>query len=150
MPTYRMQCQHCYGEFEIWNSIHDPLPARHDAFLDTDDRVQCNGRLIQVITGVRTYGVGDRGAATRSADARERQLDLDRPAYKRLRDEGHQPRQLFGSHELEARATDDWFIKTGGLVSVPDDKRAEVDERLADGSTANWSPIEQVHHERGS
>lgn len=150
MPTYRMMCEHCHGEFEMWNSIHDPLPERHDAFLDLDDTKVCNGKLVQVITGVRTYGVGDRGAETRSVDARERQIDKDRPAYKRLRDEGHQPRSMMGSHELEAKATDDWYIKTGGLVSVPDHKKAEVQEALATGAAERWSPVEQVHAKRSA
>ena len=86
----------------------------------------------------------------RSVDARERQIDKDRPAYKRLRDEGHQPRSMMGSHELEAKATDDWYIKTGGLVSVPDNKKAEVQEALATGAAERWSPVEQVHAKRSA
>lgn len=151
MPTYRLQCQHCAGEIEVWRSIkeHDTLPTTHDAQVDPfNPDVLCKGTLIQVIANVRTYGVGDRGTATRTADARERELDKDRPAYKRLRDEGHQPRSLRGAHELEARATDDWFIKTGGLVSVPDDKRLEVNEAIADAKTSGWNPVAQMHHER--
>lgn len=150
MPTYRLQCQRCRGEFETWNSIHDPLPSTHQSPRDPMSDIPCGGQLVQVFTRVATYGVGEHGASTRSADAREREIDRDRPAYKRLRDEGHQPLHLRGAHELEARATDDWFIKTNGAVSVPDARRAEIDEMLAEGATTSWNPVEQVHAERSA
>lgn len=139
MPTYRYHCNHCQGGFEQWQSIHDAALTTHDG---------CGGRIVRVITAVRTYGVGDRGAQTRYSDSMDRQLDLDRPAYRRLRHEGHQPRAVMGAHKLEALATDDWSIKTGGLVSVPDDRKAEVNEMMAEAASTDWSAVEQVHTNR--
>lgn len=139
MPTYRFRCDLCKGGFDRWLSIHhhpDERPTQHNG---------CGGKVRLEIMRVATYGVGDRGAETRSADARERRLAKDLPAYARLRKEGHQPCHLQGSHELETTAQNDWEIRTDKLVSVPDDRREEVNEMLAEGSTTDWSPIEQVH-----
>lgn len=143
MPTYAFVCEKCGEGFEQWLSIH------HEAADRPQTHQGCTGRLALAITRVATYGVGQHGEQTIQSDRRERQLDLDRPAYKRFRDAGHQPRHLHGSHELEAKATDDWFVRTGGLVSVPDDRKEEVNEMLAEGATTSWSPIEQVHEQRG-
>lgn len=142
MPTYRFACDTCGGAFEQWLSIHTDKadhPKIHPG---------CGGEVSLMITRVATYGVGDRGAVTRSADAREKRIFLDRGAYKRFRDDGHQPLQMTGSHELEAKATDDWYVKTGGLVSVPDDRNEEINEMLADGQSSDWDPIEEVHRKR--
>ena len=139
MPTYRYACDLCGGGFEVWQSIHDGALVEHPG---------CGGRVVRVISAVRTYGVGKRGAATRTADTRERQLDLDRPAYKALRAEGHQPPQMTGSHQLTQHAKDPWFIKSGGQVSVPEDRTEEINEMLAAGSMTDWDPIEQVHRNR--
>ena len=141
MPNYVRACTSCGHTFEAWRSIHDDTPIPCEA---------CATPTVNVVTNVRTYGVGDRGAATRSTDARERRLDKDRPAYKRLRMEGHQPEQLHGAHELEARATDEFYIKTGGKVRVPDGKLEEVKEMLAEASDTSWSPIEQMHANRSA
>jgi predicted nucleic acid-binding Zn ribbon protein len=147
MPTYSMRCKDCHCKFEFWQSIHEELPRRHNvpfAFQET----RCQGKLEQIITRVATYGVGDRGADTRQADERERQLDLDRPAYRRLRREGHQPVNLKGSHRLEALAKNEWEIRTGGLVSVPEDRNTEINEMMADAATGEWDPIQEVHDRR--
>lgn len=144
MPTYRFSCDHCGGGTERWLSIHHEAserPTVHDG---------CGGTLSLVITGVRTYGVGQRGAQTRSYDAREREIDRDRPAYKRLRDEGFHPRTLRGAAEIEARADDEWFINTGGAVSVPEERKDEINEMLAEGTTTSWSPIDAVHEQRSA
>ncbi len=142
MPTYAFQCLLCGEGVEQWLSIHHKTEERPQTH-------ECGGQLALVITGVRTYATGKRGEATRSADNFEKRLDIDRPAYKRLRAEGHQPRAVMDSHRLEAIATDDWFIKTGGMVRVPDDRKTEIDEMLAAGAMSDWSPIEEVHKRQG-
>ena len=136
MPTYRYRCKKCAGGFEQWLSIHTPRDEHPKTHPD------CGGDVVMEITAVRTYGVGDRGAATRSADAMDRKLDKDRPAYKRLRAEGHQPRAVMGAHELEATAANDWEIKTARMVSVPDERKNEIDEMLAAGAQSDFSPSE--------
>lgn len=141
MPTYAYECDSCDDYFHVWESIH----ANSQTMCG-----RCGGRVVRVIEQVATYGVGDRGANTRMADAREARLDVDRPAYRRLRDEGHQPLAVTGAAELEARASNAWEIKTGMRVSVPAEKEAEVGERMATASLSGWSPVEQVHHERSA
>jgi len=106
---------------------------------------KCGGHIVRVIERVATYGVGDRGAQTRDSDAMDRRLDIDRPAYKALRAEGHQPQAVLGAHDLTQRASDPWYIKTGGKVSVPESRTAEVNEMLANGATSDWSPVDTVH-----
>jgi putative FmdB family regulatory protein len=140
MPTYAYLCESCGSQFERWQSIHDSALSLHD---------DCGGEVVRVITRVATYGIGDRGARTRDVDATERRWGLDMPAYERLRMEGHQPVGIDGAHKLEACARDEWQIKTGGKVSVPDHRKDEINEMLADGKMTDWSPIEQVHANRG-
>lgn len=141
MPTYLYSCNSCHNTFETWQSIHDSALQLHD---------ECGGTVVRVITGVRTYGVGKRGARTVEVDATERQWSRDMPAYSRLRMEGHQPVGIDGADRLEALARDEWQIKTGGKVSVPDDRKAEINEMLADGAVSTWSPIEEVHKRRSA
>lgn len=46
----------------------------------------------------------------------EHQRDKDLPAYKRLRDQGLQPKKTVGCYELEARAHSQFEIDHHGLV----------------------------------
>ncbi len=140
MPTYLNVCMSCSFEFREWASIHD-----------TQGPVcpECGAPTVHGITTVQTYGIGDRGAKTRHADKMDRQIERDRPAYARLRREGHQPQAVLGAEKLEATATNDWEIKTGGLVSVPEERKDEVNEMLANGAATSWSPVEEVHKKRG-
>lgn len=138
MPTYANFCPACSTTDYAWQSIHDPTRPACGA---------CGGPTTRAIEQVRTYGVGDRGAQTRDSDAMDARLDRDRPAYKALRAEGHQPQAVLGAAELTARATDPWYIKTGGKVSVPESRTQEINEMLADGAMSSWSPIEERHKE---
>jgi putative FmdB family regulatory protein len=136
MPTYKYACQSCDHFFSTWESIHGDAQTVCG---------ECGGHIVRVISTVRTYGIGDRGAATRTADARDKQIERDRPAYRELRHSGHQPPFMTGSADLAARANDDWYIKTGGKMSVPDDRKAELEEMLAGGAATDWNPIETLH-----
>lgn len=40
------------------------------------------------------------------------------PAYKRLRDEGLQPKRIDGAAEVEKRAKEKWQVETGILPTV--------------------------------
>lgn len=53
-----------------------------------------------------------------------RQWTKDREAYKRLRDQGLQPKHIDGSARLEATASDRFEIEMGHLVEKPSDRRA--------------------------
>ena len=52
-----------------------------------------------------------------ATNEREARLELDAPAYKRLRQEGLQPARIDGCHRLEAKATTTAEIEVGALVS---------------------------------
>ena len=72
--------------------------------------------------GCRTAGIQfgaasmpTRGRTARSAviEAKDRVLDKDLDAYKRLRKDGLQPRKIDGSAEVEKRAEEKWQVETG-------------------------------------
>lgn len=72
---------------------------------------------------------------TRSPDAaataaRERRWERDRPAYKRLRENGQQPRCIEGCAELEAKAASPAEIELG-LTRVPASHRSQVEDVVA-------------------
>jgi hypothetical protein len=58
----------------------------------------------------------------------EKRLDKDRPAYKRLKDEGLQPARVSGAAELEKRAQSRWEIEAGRIL--PDSQAKRVDEAV--------------------
>jgi hypothetical protein len=62
--------------------------------------------------------------------AREARWEKDRPAYKRLRENGQQPRCIDGCAELEAKAVSPADIELG-LTNVPASHRSQVDDVVA-------------------
>src|SRR5947207_12277932 len=96
----------------------------------------CEGPVQRIYSSPATYGVGRRGAETTWTDAKERTLDKDRPAYKRLRDEGHQPRGIDGCDRLEATAVSNWHIATG--QPHPDNRVEEAREAAKEIMRGEW------------
>ena len=64
--------------------------------------------------------------ASAQANSFEAGLAKDRPAYKRLREEGLQPHALKGAAELEARASSKWEIESGRILPERDAKRVDA------------------------
>lgn len=56
----------------------------------------------------------------------EKGLDVDRPAYKRMRDEGLQPKGLKGAAELEKHATSKWEVEAGRILPADQAKRIDA------------------------
>lgn len=56
-----------------------------------------------------------RGRTARSAviESKDRVLDKDLDAYKRMRQNGVQPRKIDGSAKVEKRAEEKWQVETG-------------------------------------
>jgi hypothetical protein len=52
-----------------------------------------------------------RGARVKAINQREKGWNRDMPAYKRLRQQGLQPRQIDGAALLESSATEKWQIE---------------------------------------
>ena len=139
MPHYVYKCDECGDYFEDWASIHSEPLKTHP---------KCDGGVRRVILSVNTIGVGKQGIQTRDADARQKRWDRDGKAYKALRDQGMQPVQIDGCADLTAKAKDRWYIETGGKVSVPEERRTEINEMLAEGKTSSWNPVEEVKKKR--
>lgn len=118
MPTYAYRCGLCSGEFEHWSSIHEPSLTVHG---------DCGGSLLKILGPVRTHGVGTRGIRTREVDAKEADWSKDMAAYRRFRNNGHQPRGIDGADHLEATADNEFVIKYG------DQARGFSETRLKDG-----------------
>lgn len=52
-----------------------------------------------------------RGAVAAQTERTARNWDKDMPAYKRLRKNGLQPKQIDGSAEIEKKATERWQVE---------------------------------------
>lgn len=63
-----------------------------------------------------------RGAVVAQTERTARNWDKDMPAYKRLRRQGLQPRQIDGSSILEKHATERWQIE--GAAAAPNEPAA--------------------------
>lgn len=70
--------------------------------------------------------------------AKDRRWDADMPAYKRLRKNGVQPRQIDGSAALETRASDQFEVELGTIV--PKEAKSRVQEGLAISREIDWKP----------
>lgn len=65
-----------------------------------------------------TNSTTTRGARVAQVNQTERNWTKDMPAYKRLRDEGLQPKRIDGAAEVEKRAKEKWQVETGILPTV--------------------------------
>lgn len=54
-----------------------------------------------------------RGGQVAETSAMEKRWQRDMPAYRRLRQDGLQPKQIDGSAELEKKAKHAWQVETG-------------------------------------
>lgn len=54
-----------------------------------------------------------RGGNVSEKSEMEKRWNKDMPAYKRLRQNGLQPKQIDGSAELEKKAKHEWQVETG-------------------------------------
>lgn len=65
-----------------------------------------------------TNSTTSRGTRVAQVNQTERNWNKDMPAYKRLREEGLQPRRIDGAAEVEKRAKEKWQVETGILPNV--------------------------------
>lgn len=72
------------------------------------------------VAGVRmgTNTTTSRGARVAEINQTERNWNRDMPAYKRLRANGLQPKQIDGSAEVERKAQESWQVETGILPNI--------------------------------
>lgn len=62
------------------------------------------------------YGSLVMGTAQSDGTRFETMLDKDRPAYKRMRDEGLQPKSVRGAARIEANASSVFEVETGRIL----------------------------------
>lgn len=77
------------------------------------------------------------GARAAEINAKDKQLDLDRAAYKRLRRDGLQPNDVDGSAELEKRVIDQ--IELDYKIAIPPKDLPRVKEIQAEVAQAQWA-----------
>lgn len=77
--------------------------------LDVDGCFAC--RVSGVRMGMNTTTT--RGQNVDSINKTERNWQKDMPAYKRLRNEGLQPKRIDGAAEVEKKAEHKWQVETG-------------------------------------
>lgn len=118
MPTYNFECLECGDESSTWVSIHE----------STLPRCKCGGELRKVYSPpmVAAEAQPNRKADLAMKKASEKQLEVDREAYRRLRREGVQPSGINGSTELEGASTQ-FEIEYGRLLPG---KEKEIREGL--------------------
>ncbi len=80
---------------------------------------------------------GDTSPEVLDIRTRDAQLDRDRSAYKRLRDDGVQPNQVDGSAHLEQSAVEQ--IDIDFKVPIPKENRDQVKEIVAEAAMNNYS-----------
>ena len=78
---------------------------------NTHPNLDVEGCFACKISGVK-LGVSEKLSSEKK---RESTLSKDLDAYRRLRMNGTQPKQIDGAAKIEARATDSWQVETGIL-----------------------------------
>ena len=89
---------------------------KHQETHPTLDVEGCFGCKIAYV-GIGADAMPSRGgkAPVANINEKDRVLDKDLAAYKRLRDDGLQPKNIDGSATVEARANEKWQVETGIL-----------------------------------
>lgn len=78
---------------------------------NTHPSLNVEGCFACKISGVK-LGVSEHASAEKS---REATLSKDLDAYRRLRSNGQQPKQIDGAAKIESRAQESWQVETGIL-----------------------------------
>lgn len=81
--------------------------------LDVEECFGC--RIAGIQFGAQSMPTRKTAVAVASKENQEKELHKDLAAYKRLRQNGVQPKQIDGSHIVEKRAEETWQVETGIL-----------------------------------
>ena len=77
-----------------------------------DTCFMCRVSTVMLGGGTHDTKSGESGGSAKM----EKQLELDRPAYKSMRDQGLRPAKLIGAHELMTKAETSFEIESGKLM----------------------------------
>jgi hypothetical protein len=80
-----------------------------------------------IMLSATVFAAGSNGAHEVVAALKmDKKIDVDRPAYKRLRAEGFQPKHVIGSAALERDATTRFEVETGTIHSGKQAKQLQT------------------------
>lgn len=127
MPTYVYRCEQCGDEDEITHGFDD-TPTLTCLACASAPLVKVLGRGLYI----GADALPNKRHGVRAADERERRLNDDLPAYKRMRRAGLQPPSTKGAAELERSEPSDQFdIDHGKLMKKHGASRARVEDTKA-------------------
>ncbi len=106
MPTYLYECKKGHRD-EVWRSIHTEDLKVYEC--------GCGAKSHLVFTSpaIAADALPNKLHGVRSVDAMESRWDKDMPAYKRLREQGYQPRGVDGAAMAESQANHPLEIEMG-------------------------------------
>lgn len=84
--------------------------------LEFGDKNLSGADFLKIAFGSGTSITRNKGAEANAVDAREKRWAKDMPAYKRLRQQGIQPKTIDGAARLEAEAETRFEIESGQLL----------------------------------
>ena len=117
MPTYLYLCPKGHRE-EVWRSIHTINLQTYDC-----DVCGVEASLVFSSPAIAADALPNKKHGVRAIDATERGWDKDMPAYKRLREQGYQPRHVDGAAMAEAEANHPLEIAMGRPLGKEKDVR---------------------------
>lgn len=141
MPTYLYLCKKSHRT-EAWRSIHTDNLKQYECSV-------CGGEADLVFSSpaIAADALPNKRHGVRSIEATERRWGVDMPAYKRLREEGLQPRSVDGAAMAEAQAQHPLEIDMGRpLGKEKDIRRAQEisSELLGQDVTTTGSKVGKI------
>jgi hypothetical protein len=95
------------------------------------------GTIISTPNSSTTSGLDPGGSAKMEA-----QIELDRPAYKSMRQQGLRPAKVIGSHKLMTEARTSFEIESGKLM--PEYTPAQIESGVREAESALGHKIKEV------
>ena len=131
MPIYNYRCLDCGLTHEIRHGFDET----YDDVCDACEGVvrKYFGDVYIAASATPTRGMHDGKAIDWSGSkAKERAKERDMAAYKRLRSEGIQPKNIDGSAKMEREALTSHEIKAGTLLQGPKSEKKRKERALND------------------
>lgn len=117
MPTYVYLCEKGH-KTETWRSIHTKNLKNFNCNL-----CGTNAKLVFSSPAISADALPNKLHGVRAIDKTERAWDKDMPAYKRLREDGYQPKGVDGASMVETQAQHPLEIEMGRPLGKEKDIR---------------------------
>ena len=131
MPIYNYRCLDCGLTHEIRHGFDET----YDDVCDACEGVvrKYFGDVYIAASATPTRGMHDGKAIDwAGSKAKERDIETDMAAYKRLRSEGIQPKNIDGAAKMEREALTSHEIKAGTLLQGPKSEKKRKERALND------------------